>query len=185
MSNQRKRLGLVFGSFQMVVIALAGFIPVNLVRLSVIRMLGAHVGGGCAIHHGLQMRKCQSVSIGDDCFVAENVVLDGRGGLTIGSHVSINSGVQIWTAQHDLRSVDFAYTSAGVRIGDRAWINSRAIVLPGVVVGTGAVVAAGAVVTKDVEPWTVVGGVPAKQIARRPVVDSYRLDARRNKVWWW
>lgn len=183
--SSRKRIGLIFGSFEMVMIAFVGFIPVNVVRLSALRLLGARIGRGCAVHHGLQMRTCRSVSIGDDCFIAEHVVLDGRGGLTIGSHVSINSGTQIWTAQHDLRSPDFAYVAAEVRIGDRAWVNSRAIILPGVVIGTGAVVAAGAVVTKDVEPWTVVGGVPAKPIGQRPVVDSYRLEARKNKVWWW
>lgn len=52
-------------------------------------------------------------------------------------------------------------------MGDYCWICSRAIVLPGVNIGEGAVVAAGAVVCKDVEPWSVVGGVPAKKIGER------------------
>ena len=52
-------------------------------------------------------------------------------------------------------------------IDDNAWVASRAIILPGVVIGKAAVVGAGAVVTKDVEPWTVVGGNPAKFIKKR------------------
>lgn len=52
-------------------------------------------------------------------------------------------------------------------IGDGVWIGARAIILPGVTIGEGAVVAAGAVVTKDVEPWAVVGGNPAKFIKMR------------------
>jgi len=60
-----------------------------------------------------------------------------------------------------------AYYGAPVEIGDYAWVCSRSIILPGVKVGEGAVVACGAVVTKDVEPYTVVGGIPAKKIADR------------------
>ena len=52
-------------------------------------------------------------------------------------------------------------------IGDGVWIGARAIILPGVTIGEGAVVAAGAVVTKDVDPWAVVGGNPAKFIKKR------------------
>ena len=56
-------------------------------------------------------------------------------------------------------------------IGDGVWIGARAIILPGVTIGEGAVVAAGAVVTKDVEPWAVVGGNPAKFIKMRVLKD--------------
>ena len=52
------------------------------------------------------------------------------------------------------------------------WIGARAIILPGVTIGEGAVVAAGAVVTKDVEPWAVVGGNPAKFIKKRGLEDA-------------
>ena len=54
-----------------------------------------------------------------------------------------------------------------ITIGDGVWLGARAIILPGVTIGEGAVVAAGAVVTKDVEPWAVVGGNPAKFIKKR------------------
>ena len=56
---------------------------------------------------------------------------------------------------------------APVVIGDDVWIGSRVIILPGVKIGNGSVIGAGAVVTKDVEPYSVVGGVPAKLIRRR------------------
>ena len=121
----------------------------------------------------------------DDCFVAEGVVLDARGGLRIGAHTSINSAVQIWTAQHDVRSEDFEYVARPVEVGDHCWISARSTVLPGVVVGRGTVVAAGAVVSASLPAWTLCGGVPAKPIAERPMVDGYVLDASRNKVWWW
>lgn len=181
----RKKLGLIVGSAELVLLHIISFVPSNLLRLSVLRICGATLGAGSALHHGFQVRTARRLELGADCFVAEGVILDARGGLTIGSHVSINSGAQIWTAQHDWRSVTFAYTSSPVSIGDRAWISARVTILPGVHIGDGAVVAAGAVVTKDVDAWTVVGGTPAKFIANRPQVDQYRLEARKNKVWWW
>ncbi len=58
-------------------------------------------------------------------------------------------------------------------IGDYAWLGPRCIILPGITVGEGAVVAAGAVVTKDVEPYVVVGGIPALKISDRPSSLSY------------
>ena len=59
-----------------------------------------------------------------------------------------------------------------ITIGDGVWLGARAIILPGVTIGEGAVVAAGAVVTKDVEPWAVVGGNPAKFIKKRELKDA-------------
>lgn len=65
-------------------------------------------------------------------------------------------------------------------IGDYAWLCSHCIILPGVTIGEGAIVASGAVVTKDVEPWTVVGGIPAKEIAKREQKD---YDYRPGAYW--
>ena len=183
--GEPSRLDFAVVSARMTGVALASYVPLNAVKLMALRFAGARVGRGCALHHGLAARASSGISIGADCWIAENVSLDGRGGLEIGDHVLIGSGVQIWTAQHDWRSADFAYESAPVGIGDRAWVNTRSIVLPGVTIGEGAVVAAGAVVTKDVPPWTLVGGVPATVLGQRPPGMRYELRARRFKVWWW
>lgn len=181
----RKKAGLIAGSLETCSVALVSFFPSNLLRVNALRLWRARIGSGVSIYHGLHVRTARKLVVGDDVFIGENVVLAARGGLTIGSHVSINTDVQIWTAQHDWRSPDFALVLAPVTIGDRAWISTRSIILPGVNIGEGAVVAAGAVVTKDVAPWTLVGGNPAKKIRDRPKVDSYRLDAAANKKWWW
>ena len=182
---RRKRLGLIGGSAELCTIAAAGHLPSNAVRLLAMRAWGARIGDGVAVHHAVQVRAARRLAIGDDVFIAEDVVLDARGGISIGASTSINSGVQIWTAQHDWRAPDFDYVDAPVRIGHHAWISARAVILPGVTVGDGAVVAAGAVVTRDVEPWTLVGGNPARHLRDRPVVDGYRLDAKRQKMLWW
>ena len=75
-------------------------------------------------------------------------------------------------ASHDVSSPTFDYFVSPVVIKDNVWIATGAIILPGVTIGEGAVVGAGAVVTKDVEPWTVVGGNPAKFIKKRVLRDD-------------
>ena len=79
----------------------------------------------------------------------------------------IATGAFIWTLHHDYNDVNFKSVGAPVTIGHHSWICSRAIILPGVNIGEYAVVASGAVVTKDVPPYAIVGGVPAKIIGHR------------------
>lgn len=179
------RLRRVASSLEINTIWLASFVPSNALRVAALRLWGADIGKGVAIHRGLQVRSARRLAVGDDCFVAENVCLDARGGLRIEESVSVNTGAQIWTAQHDWKSPDFAYVSAPVHVGHHSWISARSVVIPGTTVGVGAVVAAGTVVTKDVPSWSLVGGNPAKVIGARPIVENYKLNASKSKLLWW
>jgi maltose O-acetyltransferase len=137
------------------------------------------IGQGSSIHRHCRVYKPTQVKIGRNTVVNYGVLLDGRGGLDIGDVVSISEGTMILTSSHDVDSPDFAYVCDGVTIGDYAFIGSRAQILPGVTIGEGAVVGAGAVVTRDVAPYTVVGGVPARYIRDRARNLSYRLHHRK------
>jgi acetyltransferase-like isoleucine patch superfamily enzyme len=115
--------------------------------------------------------------IGDRSRINRDCCLDARGGLWIGSDVSISPGVTILTAEHPPDDSQFRVETKPVRIEDHVFIGMRAIVLPGVTLGAGAVVAAGAVVTRDVPALTIVGGVPARPpIGHRERMPSYRLE---------
>lgn len=105
--------------------------------------------------------------VGSGCNIGFRNHIDCRRGVTIGNNVTMATEVMIWTLHHDYNDMRFGVRGGEVVIGDYCWICARAIILPGVTIGEGAVVAAGAVVCKDVEPWTVVGGVPAKKIGER------------------
>ena len=96
------------------------------------------------------------------------------GGLTIGDSVSVSHGVMIMTGSHDVQSRHFPVKFYPIEIGDFVWIGCGAMVLQNVKIGKGAVVSAGAVVTKDVPPYTIVGGVPAKVIGHRTEDLEYR-----------
>ena len=87
--------------------------------------------------------------------------------ITIGDNVCIGEDVRLLTGSHDVESPHFDLVIKPITIADSVWIATGAIILPGVKIGEGEVVAAGGVVAKDVEPWTVVGGNPARFIKKR------------------
>ena len=99
--------------------------------------------------------------------------------LRIGNNVSIAGEVRIYTMQHDIDDPEFREVEGDVVIDNYVVIGTRVTVLPGVHIGKGAVVASGAVVTKDVEPYTVVGGVPAQFIRNRNKDLRYTLKFAR------
>lgn len=138
------------------------------------RVLGMRIGEGSALLMDLYLYIRgrtrpgeRGITIGRRSVINQQCCLDGRGGLAIGDYVDISPGVWILTDSHDMHDPLFREILAPVKIGNHAWIGSRALVLPGVTVGEGAVVAAGAVVTRDVEPYAVVAGVPARPIGTR------------------
>lgn len=181
----RKTINHWLGSIQCLLAGAISYLPVGRLRIHLLRLIGADIGRGTAIAHGLQMRVAHRVSIGRDVFVSEGVLLDGRGGLQIGASTSIGSDVQIWTAQHDWKSLDFIYASASVKIGHHVWIGPRVIVLPGVEVADGCVLAAGAVVTKSTDAYGLYAGVPARRIGERPSPMQYEQKASRAKMLFW
>jgi acetyltransferase-like isoleucine patch superfamily enzyme len=105
-------------------------------------------------------------------------MLDGRVGITIGTNVSISVQSCILSLSHDPRSVDFSASGKKTCIEDYVWCGARSLILPGITIGRGAVVGAGAVVTADIEPYTIVGGNPARPLGHRPRDLSYTLDYR-------
>lgn len=109
----------------------------------------------------------KNISFGKNVFVNAGCRFQDQGGITIGDGVLIGHNVVLATATHDLapsRSRKLHYKP--IVICDNAWIGSNSVILQGVTVGEWSVVAAGAVVTRDVEPYTVVGGIPAKFIRK-------------------
>ena len=136
-------------------------------RRLLVSAFGAKIGKGVRFQGGTAVWQPWRITVGANSWIDGDAKLYSVDDIRIGHDAVISEGAFICTASHDLASGTFALTNAPIEIGDYAWICAHAIVLPGVKVGEGAVVASGAVVTKDVEPWTVVGGVPAKVIKKR------------------
>lgn len=154
--------------------------------------LGKHI----ELAKGVSIRA--QVKIDDYSYCSPNTVIFS--GSTIGKFCSIGYNVQIGVPEHP---VDFFTTSPSIYRDSKAavycqwakndinipaiiendvWIGSNAIIMQGIRVGNGSVVAAGAVVTKDVPPYTIVGGVPAKIIRKRLTDETIQ---KLQKAEWW
>ncbi len=155
-------------------------VPLFMVRRWVFVSSGVKIGKDSTIHMGCKFFEPSGVTIGEDTKVGENAFLDGRDKIIIGNHVDIASNVLIYNSEHDINNVAFEATNEPVDIGDYVFIGPRSIILPGVKIGMGAIIAAGAVVTKDVQDFSIVGGVPAKVIGERKLKElHYRLGRAR------
>ncbi len=109
----------------------------------------------------------KNIHIGKDVFINSGCHFQDQCGIEIGDGAMIGHNVVLATINHDLDPAQNRKNHyAPVRIGAHVWIGSNATILPGVTIGEWSVVAAGAVVTKDVLPYTVAGGVPAKTIRK-------------------
>jgi acetyltransferase-like isoleucine patch superfamily enzyme len=153
------------------------FIPVHAIRLFFIKQLLNKIGQQTYFLMGLEIRKGENISIGNNCVINKKVLLDGRGGnLIIGNNVDIAQETNIWTLEHDVHDNYHKDIGADVIIEDYVWISSRCTILPGVTIGSGAVVASNSVVTKDIPAMTIYGGIPAKQIGIRKSGLKYKLN---------
>ena len=162
--------------FSLMLLQVATYIPSHTIRNWIWRAFGLKLGGGSTLHTGIRVYDPRNIGVGQGTIIGYACFIDGRDRVTIGNHTDIASEVMIYSSEHDLTAPDFHATLAPVIIGDYVFIGPRAIILAGVTIGDGAVIAAGAVVTKDVEPYAIVGGVPAKVIGERSLKDpKYRL----------
>lgn len=194
----------VFIDFWVFLCTLTGLIPSHTIRKFLYRHLfRVKLGRDSSIHWLARFNLPSGVEIGHNTIIGNDAFLDGRfkrvwegrenrairyikdflyprhRPLKIGNNVSIAGEVRIFTMQHDIDDPDFAEVGADVIIDDYVVIGTRVTILPGVHIGQGAVVGSGAVVTKDVLPYSVVGGVPAVHIRNRSKDLRYKLKFAR------
>ena len=155
-------------------------VPFHTVRgLILNRFIGSR-GKNVEICKEVEFTDPRKIYIGNYTTINKKVLLDGRGGrIIIGNSVDIAQECSIWTLQHDYNTPDHIAIGGDVIIEDYVWLASRVTVLPGIRIGKGAVIATGAVVTKDVPPYTVMGGIPARKIGERSQDLRYQLGDKR------
>lgn len=143
------------------------------IKSQLMRLRGATVGSRVKIWRDVWVDDYRKIVLGSDISIGKSAIFICGGGITVGDRVMIAHGSKIVSSGHRIpedpaEPMRFSGPElAPISLHSDCWIGAGAIVLPGVTVGRGAVVAAGAVVTKDVEPYTIVGGSPAKLLRRR------------------
>lgn len=139
-------------------------------KRTLLRMFGAKIAPTAAVYATTKVFQPWLLTMDDYACLAEGVDCYNAAPIHIGRNATVSQRAFLCTAGHDISDPHHHQTSAPIVIGDRAWVCAEAFVGQGVTVGDGAVCAARAVVIKNVEPWTVVGGNPAKVIKMRKLI---------------
>jgi putative colanic acid biosynthesis acetyltransferase WcaF len=147
--------------------------PMHGWRRWLLRRFGARIGEGVRVYSSARIWAPWNLVMGDFSVLGDQVDCYSVDRIEIGAHSIVSQYSFLCTATHDVDQADFPLVTAPIHIGSRVWVAADSFIGPGVTVGEGAVVGARSSVFKDVEPWSVVGGTPAKLIRhRKPSVDA-------------
>ena len=135
----------------------------------------AKIGKNSKVHPTVILRQAERIFIGDYCLINHNNILQGgkkTGKILIGDHVHCGPNVMMFAFNHatdslDIPTINQDYYDGDIIIEDDVWIGAGSVILSGVKIGKGVVIASNSIINKDVPPFTVVGGVPAKILKYR------------------
>jgi acetyltransferase-like isoleucine patch superfamily enzyme len=151
-------------------------IPFFALKRFYLQLTNVKISSTSYIHTKVNFLWIGRISIGSNCTINPRCLLDARYGIEIGDNVMVGHDSKIYTAGHDVDDEFFCNSGGAVKIENDVVIFTSVIILPNVKIGQGAVVYPGSVVTKNVEPYNIVGGNPAKFIRMRSAKINYKLN---------
>lgn len=140
-------------------------------KVSILRAFGAKIGKGLIIKPCVNIKYPWRLSIGDHCWIGENVWIDNLADVTIDNHVCLSQGAMLLTGNHNYKVSSFDLMIGEIQLEDGAWIGAQTTVCPGITIGSHAVLSVGSVATSDLEPSWMYQGVPAEKRKKR-VIES-------------
>jgi putative colanic acid biosynthesis acetyltransferase WcaF len=148
-------------------------VPFSAVKVFVLRFFGASIGKGVYIKPGLKVKFPWYLSVGDHCWLGEDLWIDNLAAVTIGSHVCVSQGAYLCTGNHDWKTPNLKLFRKPITLEDGCWVGAKAVLCPGVVIGNEAIVTVGSVVTRSVPAHQIWTGNPARFARHRePLPDS-------------
>jgi putative colanic acid biosynthesis acetyltransferase WcaF len=141
--------------------------PFHFCRSALLRTFGARIGKNCRIYPHAKIWAPWNLYCEDCVCVADEVILYNPEIITLSSYSTISQQAFLCGASHDYNDPNFPVISAPMKIGSYAWVCARATVQMGANLSEGSVLALGSIATKDLEPWSVYAGIPAKKIKDR------------------
>jgi putative colanic acid biosynthesis acetyltransferase WcaF len=136
-------------------------------RSFLLRCFGARIGRHAHVFPSARITIPWNLSIGEDAAVGDRVILYALGPISIGRQSTISQGAHLCAGTHDYRRADMALVKAPISIGDEVWVCADAFVGPGVRIGDRAIIGARAVVMKNTAENMIVAGNPARVIRER------------------
>ncbi|SFD29858.1 MULTISPECIES: putative colanic acid biosynthesis acetyltransferase [Algibacter] len=138
-------------------------------KLFLLRLFGAKVHAKAVVYSSVRIYMPWNLEMHEYSCLAPEVDCYNVDKITIGAHATVSQKTYLCAASHDINKKDYPLITAPITVKDQAWIGAAVFIGMGVTIGEGAVVGATASVFKDVEPWTIVGGNPAKFIKKRNI----------------
>lgn len=154
---------------------IVAYIPFWTIRKALYSAVGMHIGKGSRIMMRCIVMAPWRIKIGDNTMINEYVLLDGRGGLTIESSVSISAYTLIYTGTHKSFSPTFEYASKPVSISNCCWLGARSVIMPGSDLQRGTIVSVNSVFKGSSEPNGIYDGIPARLVRYRDINTEYNL----------
>jgi len=148
-------------------------------RNRLLRLFGARIAEPVRLRPSVIIEQPWHLEIGPDSSIGDRAVIYCLGRVTIGAHVSISQHAHLCAGTHDHTRPDLPLLRPPITINDHAWIAADAFVGPGVTVGAGAILGARGCAFRDLEPWTIYGGNPARPLRARARFDAPRPPAGR------
>lgn len=137
-----------------------------------LRLFGAKMSSTAIVYASAKVFMPWNLVMDDYACIADGVDCYNAALIHIGVNATVSQRAYLCTASHDISDPHHRQIQRPINIGDRAWVCAEAYVGPGVTIGEGAVVGARGCAYKDIEPWTVVGGNPAKVIKMRKIINN-------------
>lgn len=141
--------------------------PFHFWRRAILRLFGAKIGHGAHPHASARIWAPWNLEMGEHSCLSHHVDCYCVAPIKIGAHATVSQYCYLCAASHDIEDPEMRLVTAPISIGEGAWITADVFIGPGVTVGEAAVVGARSSVFKDVAPWTVVAGNPAREIKKR------------------
>ncbi|MCH6201331.1 WcaF family extracellular polysaccharide biosynthesis acetyltransferase [Aquiflexum sp. LQ15W] len=136
----------------------------------ILKLFGAKIGRGLVIKPKVNIKYPWFLTVGDHCWIGENVWIDNLTQVSLEANVCISQGAMLLTGNHDYKKASFDLILEGIRLEDGVWIGSKSVVCPGVTCFSHSVLAVGSVATKDLDSFTIYQGNPAQAIRKREIV---------------
>lgn len=163
------RIGRVLWGLVWLIFFRPSLFPCHAWRRMLLRLFGAKIGPGVHVYPSVHvwapwnliMAEGSSLGPWVDCYCVDKIEL--------GPWAVVSQRTFLCSATHDIGSPQFELTTSPIKIAEKAWVAAEAFIGPGVSIGEGAVVGARACVVKNIKPWSVVAGNPAREITKRKI----------------
>jgi putative colanic acid biosynthesis acetyltransferase WcaF len=144
-------------------------LPVNFIKAFLLKVFGAKVGKKVTIKPGVNIKYPWNLSIGNFCWIGENVWIDSLAPIIIGNNVCLSQGAVLLTGSHNYKKTSFDLITESIILKDGVWIGAAAIVNSGVVASSHAMLTSGSVANKNLDAFSIYQGNPAVKIRDRVI----------------